>query len=538
MAAEMQSRRKLLELLGCVVAAAWVRWLLMTDWLGYDESVNYMIGMSPTWGDFLYTYSSRAHPPLSYLLTMPFLAFGSTAFLARAAAFSCGLVGVALIFAVLSEGLRREEDGAEVSSAAVLLGTLLLGLVPIFAVLSIRVRGYSLCMVFVWASFWLYLRMRASGFRRLGDHVVLAVLFFLAAFTEFAAALHLLALAAVLYPPLLLALARRGEWRRIGVIASPMLVAGVASLANYAWQLGGADLDYGHTQVAVYSGSLLDLPGIVAFLAERLPAQMGSVLPNPWGLATLGLLPLAFTPLVGESALAGRARAFSAYALIALAAAFVASLLGKFPFGGVPRHAVVIFPGILLAAFLTSAALLRRFLADAKARAWGGAAAAAAFAPALAVGLLAAMPEELDRETLRASLDVAAFEAQPGPVVTNFGGRAYLSWWFMPGTEPRLMYQDVTTLPVFDYDGISVVRALSEPQLLRTALFYTQHFDTTWIFLAFRTPEEALETQAFLERSLAQAPGVSTVFSRRPDWLTDVLFLKLERSTVPPLAAR
>jgi hypothetical protein len=538
MAAEMQSRRKLLGLAGCLVAAAWVRWLLMTDWLSYDESVNYMIGMSPTWGDFLYTYSSRAHPPLSYLLTMPFLAFGSTALLARAAAFSCGLIGVALVFGLLSEALRRDEDGAEASPAALTLGTLLLGLVPIFALLSTRVRGYSLCMVFVWASFWLYLRMRASGYRRLVDHVALAALLFLAAFTEFAAALHLLALAAVLYAPLLLELARGGEWRRMGVIASPMLVAGFASLANYAWQMGGADLDYGHTQVAVYSGSLLDLPGIVAFLAERLPTQMGSVLPNPWGLAALALLSLSFTPLVGASALAGRARAFATYALVALSAAFLASLLGKFPFGGVPRHAVVIFPGILLAAFLTAAALVRRLPVAGRARAWGAAAAAAVFAPALAVGLLAAVPEEVDRATLHGTLDVAAFEAQPGPVVTNFGGRAYLSWWFMPGTEPRLMYQDVTTLPVFDYDGISVVRALSDPQLLRTALFYTQHFDTTWIFLAFRTPEEALETQAFLESSLARAPGVATAFSRTPDWLSDVLFLKLERRPVPAVAAR
>lgn len=538
MTAQIQSGRKWLALVACVLAAAWVRLLLMNDWLGYDESVNYMIGMSPSWDEFLYVYKSRAHPPLSYLLSMPFLALGQTAALARGAALLCGLVNVALVFAVLQEGLRRDEEGAEASLPAVAMGTLLLAAVPIFALLSVRVRGYSLCMVFVWASFWLYFRMRASNYGRTRDHVALAALFLLAAFTEFAVALHLLALSALLYTPLVLGLARRGEWRRVVLTVTPVAAAGLVSLANYAWQMGGADLDYGHTQTAVYAGGLLDLPAIAVFLFERLPVQMGSVLPNPWGLATLALLPLAFTRLVGHSALAVRARALAGYALIALACAFVASLLGKFPFGGVPRHGVVIFPGILLAALLTLAALLRQQLPSGAARVWGAALLGAAAAPALAVGLTAALPGDHDRETLRGALDVAAFEAEPGPVVTNFGGRAYLSWWFLNGREPRRMYQDVTNLPVFDYEGISVVRALSDPQTLRTALFYTQHFETTWIFLAFRTPQEAVATQAFLERSLAGVPGVATSFSRKPEWLTDVLYLKLERSPAAPLASR
>jgi hypothetical protein len=518
-----------LALLGCVLLAAWLRLWLMTDWLGYDECVNYMIGKSVFWSDFLLQYSTRAHPPLSYLATKPFLALGASPVLARAAALLAGLAGVVLLHVTLREALPPSTQSAA-EAPAPWIGTLLLGATPIFVQQSIQVRGFSLCLVFVWASFWLALRIRAAASERAADHVALAALLLLALFTEFGAIFHVAALSAMLYGPLLLGWLREGRWRFALRCVAPLLAALVLAVGNFAWQMAGRRPEYGHTSYAMYAGHLLDPSGIAAYAAERFPAHMGGILPNPWGLALVAVLLLAFTPLLGRSGAAQTARALAAYSLLALALAFAASLLRLFPFGGTPRHGITIFPGILLAAFVTVAALVRGCFASARARALAGAVALAGAAPAFVLGLAALRSDAHSSERLREQIGVAEFAAAPGPVIANAEGRPLFSWWFQQGITPRRAFADITRFFVYDYDGIPVVRPGKPEEVLATALFYARTAGVSWIFLSYhpRDAESFEADHAFLERALAAQPDVRVPIARKVEWILDTIVMKLE----------
>ena len=522
--------RQGLALAGCVLLAAWLRLSLMTDWLGYDECVNYMIGKSAFWSDFLLQYSARAHPPLSYIATKPFLALGASPLLARAAALLAGLAGVIMLHFTLREALR-EPAPSPAEAPAPWIGTLLLGATPIFVQQSIEVRGYSLCLVFVWASFGLALRIRATGSERAADHVALAALGLLALLTEFGAIFHVAALSGMLYGPLLLGWLQRGRWRCALRCVAPQLAAVALAVGNFAWQMGGRRPEYGHTSHAMYAGHLLDPGAVAAFAAERFAAQLGGILPNPWGLALLGVLLLAFTPPVGRSAAARSARALAAYSLLALALAFAASLLRRFPFGGAPRHGMAIFPGILLAGFLTVAALLRARFASARARALAGAVALAGVAPAFVLGLAALRSDARSGERLRDQIGVAEYAAAPGPVIANVKSQPLFSWWFRQGITPRRRYADITRFFVYDYAGISVVRPRTPEEVLTTALFYARNAGVSWIFLSY--PQQDAKSfeadHAFFERALAAHPEVSVPIDRKVEWILDTIVMKLER---------
>jgi hypothetical protein len=515
----------------CVAAAAAVRLALLDDWLNYDESVNYMIGKSGSWADFVFQFSSRAHPPLSYLLTMPFLALGSSALLARMAALVCGLAGVGLGWVVLREALR---DGSQdrPDPGLVLLGTLFLGLTPIFVVLSIEVRGYALCLVFIWVSLWLALRLRA-GRGDWRDHLALAAASGLALFTEFAAAFHVAALSLWVHAPPLWRGLRRGDWGRAARSALPQVAVFALAGLDYAWQRGGRRAEFGHTRHALYDGSLGDPAAVMGFLWERLPAQMDGILPNPWGLAALALLLVAWTPLTARSPLARRARELSAQALLALGLVFAASLLRLFPLGGLARHGVAIAPGVLLAAFVAATACVQHAVRPGVRRRLAAAAVGLALAPGLALGLLAARPDGTTREQRGAVIGVPDFQERPGPVLTNAEGRALLSWWFLPGRSPRRLYQDVTRMLVFDYDGISVVEPIDTEAFVRTAVFYAERAGVCWVFLAFpRGGEEARRTYAELVRALHAHPGAELALHRRQDWLLDTVVMRVDSPRV------
>jgi hypothetical protein len=513
-------------LTACVALAASLRLWLANDWLGYDESVNYMIGKSATWGDFLFQYLSRAHPPLSYALTMPFLALGSSAPWARMAALLCGLVGVVLIHQVLREALRPASG--EAPPAAVWLGTLLLSSAPLFVALSVQVRGYSLCLVFVWASLGVALRMHARRTQRFSDHLSLAVLLGLATFTEFAAALHLVALAAVVYAPLWIGWLRRGEWRRLLVCSAPLAGSVGLVLLVYLWQMGARRGEFGHTRHALYGGSLADPAGILAFLGERLPAHAEGILPHPWGLAVLILLLPPFTPLIGSTPLARRARVFASYGLLALGLVFVASLLRSFPFGGLPRHGVAILPGVLLAAALSLAACIQHRLRVGRGRVVAAAVVVVAFAPAFVSGLRAERSDPRTRRDLAEQIGVSAFAEAPGPVVTNRQGRALLSWWLLPGSAPHRIHRGAPRFVVFDYEGLSVVESFTPQQALDTALFYAGRVGACWVLLSYRKGgDEAERVHAFLAEALAGRPALSVQLRREPDWLLDTVVARI-----------
>jgi hypothetical protein len=522
-----------LAVVACVLLAAWLRLSLMTDWLGYDECVNYMIGKSVLWSDFLLQYSARAHPPLSYLATKPFLALGASPLLTRAAALLAGLAGVAVLHFALREALKEATRGSA-EGPALWIGTLLLGATPIFVQQSIQVRGYSLCLVFVWAGLWLALRIRASGSERSAEHVALAVLGLLAFFSEFGAIFHVAALSAVLYGPLLLGWLRQRRWRCALRGGAPQLAAAVLMAWSFAWQMGGHPPEYGHTRSAMYAGSLLDPAAVAAYIVERLPAQMRGILPNPWGLAIVGVLLLAFTPWVGRSGAARSARALAAYSLLALSLMFAASLLRRFPFGGVPRHGVAIFPGILLACLLIVVALLRARFAQPRARVLAGVATLAGVLPAFVLGLAGLRPDTRSRDGLRDQIGVAAFDAAPGPVITNFESRPLFSWWFLPDSTPRRMYADVTRFLVYDYGGVSVVYPDTAEEVLSTALFYARHAGVSWIFLSYRDPADSARDRAFFERALSAERDVAVPLDRNVGWILDTIVMRLERK--PSLA--
>src|SRR5262249_7551772 len=156
---------------------------------------------------------------------------------------------------------------------------------------------------------------------------------------EYSSAFHVVAMLVITIAPLL----RQRRWRDALEGAAPQLFALILGALFYRWHLGGRFPLFKHTEPFVYSGA-----GVAGFFAAHMPTFFGGILPLPWGWLIPFLLLMGFHP---------RSRSLAAYAFIAIGFVFAAAVARIFPFGGIPRHTVVLVPGILMACVLGATAL-------------------------------------------------------------------------------------------------------------------------------------------------------------------------------------
>ena len=526
--------------LACILLIALgVRLVWMTDALSYDEAQHFLVARSPLFEDFVREFRLRGHPPLAYLLMKPFVALGASVLWVRMAALSCGLASVVVVYFLLTRTLRAPR--------AALVGTLLIALAPLFVKQSIEARHYSLCLLLVWACLWLWQRMRANDFERASEHLALAALQLLALLAEYSAVFAVCALSLVIYAPLLVRAFRRADWRRIAQWGIPQVFVAALAGALFGWQFEGAVPSYSHTEAAVYlapgAGSgdfrslfdLFDLASLGAFLWRQLGFFQNAILPAPFGLGVLLALLLAFAPWLSDDPRARACRSVAVYALLSLGLTIAASLLGLFPFGGRPRHNAALVPGIVLAAYLSTALSVAAISRPGARRAVGGA-LLALVALALALGLRPGLQgrEGFDRHSQR--LGVARFRESPGSVVANWRGRIYASWWFLGDTTPRRLGVE-SQEQSFRYGGVVVTESELPAQIIAVALREARRTGQAWVLLShFRGEDSEHLRRVFgdLEREIARAGdvAVSYVGEAGRDFFPPLIALQL-RTAVP-----
>lgn len=512
-----------------VVIAGALRVRLLTDWLGYDECQHFLVARSGLGSGFLNEFAARAHPPLYYLTLEPFTALGHGAWLVRLPSLLAGLAAVAL-----GHRLLRRLVGP---GPAAWLGALGLGATPIFVQLSVEARGYALCQAFVMASWLAADRLRVSGATRARDHAPLAAWLGLALATEFAAIFHAAALlVALCTAPLVALLAARRFGDALRLVAPHAVVILAAGLL-FAWQHQGAVPQYAHAAAGLYRGSLGDLPGVLHFVADRLPRQLDAILPAPGGALLLVLLVLGAGPLAGNRPAARDARWFARTGLLSLAFVLVAGLSGVFPFGGTPRHASPVYPGILVAGILVVLLPLRDGVARRRSLRWAAATLAIVIAVPGGVALARAGRDPRTREGLAAEVFAEHYRAAPAPIVTNGQGRSLVSWWWLPEARPARRRDGGARFGVYDYDGIPVVEAASVADAVRTAVFYAGVADASWLFLPVAPGESVERVERDVLEALDAAPEVQVEVAGRSRFVREHVTLRLTRAPAAAGAA-
>jgi hypothetical protein len=209
---------------------------------------------------------------------------------------------------------------------------------------------------------------------------------------------------------------------------------------------------------------------------------------------------------------------------------------GAFPFGGTPRHASPVFPGIAVAALLVLVAPLRDRLPAARARAAAVAAAALVAGAPGALALARAEREPRARAALEGQVHAAAYRAAPAPVVTNAQGRSLVSWWLLPGARPARRLPELPRFGVFDYDGIPVVEVANLADAARTAAFYAGAAEASWLFLAYPQGGGAERAARELLGALRGAPGLRVELAARSPFVRESVVVKLVRRPEAPRA--
>lgn len=521
-----------------LAVALGVRLFMMPDALSYDEAQHYLVAKSPLAGDFTREFRLRAHPPLAYLLMKPFVALGSSVYWVRMAQLLCGLATIVVVYRVLGRILH--------SQGAALLGSFLIAVAPIFVKQSIDARHYSLCLLLIWTTLWVWQRMRDSesaelrtGSKVRAHHLWLAGLQLLALFAEYSAVFAVVALSLVIYLPLVKREVMRGGWGEILRLMLPQAAVAATVLCLFVWHFEGAVPSYSHTEAAVYLGSegtsgrsladLFDIGAVLAFLWRQLGFFQNAILPGPLGLAVLFAPALAFAPWLQGDPRTRACRAIAIYAGVSLLLSMAASLLGLFPFGGRPRHNAALVPGIVLASYLTFALHLSAKTLPPFARR----VAAGALAVIIVLGAMQGLRPGLAlRETYQRNLQnlgVASYRKEPASIVTNWRGRSYASWWFLPDASPRQTSGDARE-QFLDYDGVRVIETES-PRLLGThALREAKQSGEAWILLShFREEDTEHLTSVVkqLQSWIEGNPDVELAFAGQASFFPPLVVFKL-----------
>ena len=503
--------RATLALAGILIIAAAVRLYFMRDWLNYDESMHYLVTMSPLGEDFVREFRLRAHPPLSYLAMKPLLVAsgGSTsAAWVRAVPFVAGLAGVAIAFNLL----RRVTQNL----GAATLGALVISLVPVLVQQSIIVRSYSLALLFLWLGLALALRIQSDRDEILRNHIGLALVQVGALFSEYTTLTAVIPLSLIVYLPLTKKLFRRRQLGRLVELAALQLAAAGSALAIFLWHFGGLVPSFPHTEGATFLGGT-DFAAMGSFLGMHFPLFIAGLLDGPWGYGLLALAWLPLTPLLQRHPHAKVARQIALYSALSVLLLLLLTLGGLLPLGGPPRHVAALLPGLFASAIIAATlAVELLFRAGAPRR------VAALLLVAIAVG---ACVQGLDRlsqfrnsyYTLSDRGHVSEYRSNPAPMAVNNRARSLLSWWFLPERTPRRSSYAMLSHQ-FDYEGIPVLESPNAAKLLVDALTLVRQYGRAWILYSnLKNDADLSNTYKVLQQGLAADPSVRVLFAQKND---------------------
>ncbi len=364
--------------------------LLPRLWIGTHNAIEYdgwwhvFNAQQDRWSNFVAAARGDAHPPLYLLLLrLSILVLGKAPLAYRAVSIAAGTASIFLIGVTA----RRVTARPALALGAALAFALSRGAIET----ACEVRSYALAILLVLLAFDALQRLLSEACARPArDLAVFSAAGTLALWSHYYAAFFLgacavvVALRALIDARLTARMARLSVSERLAGAASviPILASGA-----FLYRIQGR---YWVTRLDYLSG-LYFRPGggesIGACLLRTVQAEVNLFAPLPvrGGAALLAALiavvlvfvvvPLALAVRRDPHALA-QATPF-AFVAVQAAALAVAALLGVYPFGGLYRHQSIVFPFVVIAAFV---ALDRVFVASSRrrARATAGAALAAA----------------------------------------------------------------------------------------------------------------------------------------------------------------
>lgn len=509
--------------LGLIIfIAALVRFYFMKNWLGYDECQHFLIANSPYFKNFIREYKMRAHPPLTYMLMKPILQFGSHAFLVKMASYLSGLISVILSYFVLLKAVK--------SIWAAQLGAFCLSFIPQFVYQSVEVRQYSLCLIFIWLSLFMYFQMYEKQFEGYKDHYLLALTFFLAIITEYTAVFHIVALFIVVYLPFSLSLIKRRKWKQLSIVLLPHLITFLVGFTLFRWQFKPSGTSFAlYNSEYLYGGSLTDLGKIFVFFFHHFPEFMGDIIPNPWGICLIFLLIMAFIPnILNDHLLAYKGKAFACVGFLSISFIFIASLLKQFPFGGTSRHAVVVFPGILLACFIVIVAISRKFSSGKKAQFFFVTLTIVVFGLGLIKGLNYFKRDKRTLQDLKQMVHFEEYFQEPCSIVANWRGRSLLSWWYLSKRKPQMIDRGKNRTVFIDYEGIKVVQTKMPIDVLKRAIYCAQKEEQSWIFFSNFSAKSVERYYHSLLEIIKKVPNISVSFHGMSDFIIPTTVIKIE----------
>lgn len=343
-----------LLLLGIALAAAVPRlYLGTTQFVEYDGYWSVFIAQQDHLRNFVYDYRSNAHPPLYYVLLRMMLWFGRSPLVYRAVSLLTGVAAIYILGLIASKLMRSRLVAA--------LAALAYGLALPSIIISCEVRHYMLCVFFVLISYYFFLDL--IGVEKpdasVAHRIAFAASAILACLTHYCAVFYV---AGVLIVAVVFVLLRRWEplYRSLTREAATFAPVLGVTCFEYIRHLGPGGKSWNHLLSFYY---LKNGPETMrAFLFRNLQNTFN--LFSPWPVQSR----LAFLAILAGLLLAAGlilyvvrhidqpknlpALATVLVPVLILDEIMLASLLRAYPFGGFMRQQFVLFPFLVLCAFL------------------------------------------------------------------------------------------------------------------------------------------------------------------------------------------
>lgn len=318
----------------------------------YDGYWDIFIASQNTWNTLRWELAQTAHPPLFYLFLKLPLLVDSTRLVCRSIPLLAGLGSIILVGKIVGTLSRQPFSGP--------LAALAFGGSMAAIVMSVEVRPYMLATFFVLAAFHQYVTLlRADAETSPGAETRFTVFSILALLTHYYTAFFLMACAVY---PAAVAVANR-EYRcalliyltkrRVGLATRALAIVSVAGCL-YAAHGSRLLLLLNHLPEHYYQ------PGretLLSFLLRNAhnTFNLFAPIPIPRGedflslaMTFVVLLVLAFhlTPFHRKTEDVPAAAPLS-FSLLIVGLIVIASVMGKYPFGGRLRHQFIVFPFLL-----------------------------------------------------------------------------------------------------------------------------------------------------------------------------------------------
>jgi hypothetical protein len=342
------------QLLAAVLLAAIPTLLLgATQFIEYDGYWIAFIATQDRWRNFIAEYQANAHPPLYYLFLRAGLWFGRSHLVYRAVSILAGLGTTYLVGLAASKMMR--------SRIAPAFAALAFGLAMPTIEMSCSVRGYMLCTFFALLSYLCFLSVIAHDgpAGTLRPRIAFAAAAALSCLADYYSFFYVGAV-------LIVAMARACWWsgeprsKALGREAATFApVLGVMAFLYFTHTAAMA-IVWGHLQPFYYMGTGTESVG--EFLLRNLQNDFNLL--SPWQTESQPV----FVAILAGLLLAGAgtlwllrrpkepknlpAAATVVVTLFILAEIMLAAVLGKYPFGGFLRQQFLLFPFLVLCAFL------------------------------------------------------------------------------------------------------------------------------------------------------------------------------------------